>query len=49
VLSDRGAADAEARLRALLAEHRIDARVERTQASLEDVFVIATRKGPRDH
>jgi ABC-2 type transport system ATP-binding protein len=49
VLSDRGTPDGERRLRALLAEHHIDARVERTQASLEDVFVIATRKEPRGH
>ena len=39
--------DAEAQLRALLAQHGIDARIERTQASLEDVFVVATRAEKR--
>jgi len=44
VLADRGESDAEAKLRALLKQHGIDAQVARTQASLEDVFVVATRR-----
>jgi ABC-2 type transport system ATP-binding protein len=47
VLVDRATPDAEAKLRALLRERRIEARVTRSQASLEDVFVIATRRDPR--
>jgi ABC-2 type transport system ATP-binding protein len=43
VLVDRGAADAEARMRAELARHGIEAQVARTHPSLEDVFVVATR------
>ena len=43
VLADRGERDAESKLRALLEHNGIDARIERTQASLEDVFVVATR------
>ena len=35
--------DAEAKLRALLQQHGIDAQIELTHASLEDVFVVATR------
>jgi len=44
VLTDRGEQDAEGRLRALLKEHGIDGQVARTQPSLEDVFVVATRR-----
>jgi ABC-2 type transport system ATP-binding protein len=44
VLADRGAADAGGQLRALLAQHHIEARIARTHPSLEDVFVVATRK-----
>lgn len=43
VLADRRAADAERRLRELLDQRGISASVTRTQASLEDVFVVATR------
>jgi ABC-2 type transport system ATP-binding protein len=43
VLADRGERDAEAKLRALLREHGIEATIARTQASLEDVFVVATQ------
>ena len=43
VLANRDVKDAEAQLRTLLKEHGIDARVEFTDASLEDVFVVATR------
>ncbi len=43
VLVDRGAADAETRMRTELAKHGIEAQVARTHASLEDVFVVATR------
>ena len=43
VLADRGEGDAADKLRALLKQNGIDARIERTQASLEDVFVVATR------
>jgi ABC-2 type transport system ATP-binding protein len=43
VLTDRNVKDSAEQLRALLALHRIEARVERTNASLEDVFVVATR------
>jgi len=43
VLADPSVKDAEAQLRALLKQHDIDARVELTDASLEDVFVVATR------
>jgi ABC-2 type transport system ATP-binding protein len=48
VLVDRGQRDAEARLRALMQEHGIDAGISRTHASLEDVFVVATRNGSRE-
>ena len=47
VLVDRGQADAERQLRALLKQHEIDATLARTHASLEDVFVVATRNGSR--
>jgi len=47
VLADRGERDAESKLRTLLQQHGIDAQVARTQASLEDVFVVATRKEKR--
>ena len=43
VLADRGVSDAESQLRALLKKNAIDARVELTDASLEDVVVVATR------
>ncbi len=43
VLVDRGAPDAESLMRAELANHGIRAQVARTHASLEDVFVVATR------
>lgn len=44
VLADRGHGDAASSLRALLARHGIDGKIEPTHASLEDVFVVATRK-----
>jgi ABC-2 type transport system ATP-binding protein len=47
VLVDRDHADAGRDLAALLAQHAIQARIERTRASLEDVFVVATRKERR--
>jgi ABC-2 type transport system ATP-binding protein len=47
VLADRGANDAGGKLRALLAQHGIPASIERTHPSLEDVFVVATRKDSR--
>jgi ABC-2 type transport system ATP-binding protein len=43
VLADRSVKDAAAQLRTLLKGYAIDARVELTDASLEDVFVVATR------
>jgi ABC-2 type transport system ATP-binding protein len=43
VLVDRGATDAESRMRSELARHGITAEVARTHPSLEDVFVVATR------
>jgi ABC-2 type transport system ATP-binding protein len=43
VLADRGERDAEGKLRALLREHGIEAAIAHTQASLEDVFVVATQ------
>ncbi len=43
VLVDRGAPDADSRMRTELAKHGIQAQVARTHASLEDVFVVATR------
>jgi ABC-2 type transport system ATP-binding protein len=47
VLADRATADADARLRDVLSKAGISARVERTHPSLEDVFVVATRKEQR--
>ena len=47
VLADRGEVNAEAKLRDLLKQNGIDAHIERTQASLEDVFVVATRPDKR--
>ena len=47
VLADRSAGDAQAQLQSMLRSHGIDAHVERTDASLEDVFVVATRGEPR--
>jgi ABC-2 type transport system ATP-binding protein len=47
VLADRSVKDSAEQLRGLLARHRIEARIERTDASLEDVFVVATRKEKR--
>ncbi len=47
VLVDREAADAESQMRAELARHGIQAEVNRTHPSLEDVFVVATRGEPR--
>ena len=44
VLAARDANDAGQELRTLLSRQGIDARVERTHPSLEDVFVVATRK-----
>jgi ABC-2 type transport system ATP-binding protein len=49
VLADRDVKDAEAQLRTLLEQHGIDARTERTDASLEDVFVVATRAPKHGH
>jgi len=43
VLADPSVKDAEAQLRTLLKQHDIDAKVELTDASLEDVFVVSTR------
>ena len=43
VLANRDMKDAETQLRALLKQHGIDAHVAHTNASLEDVFVVATR------
>lgn len=47
VLADRSTKDAAEQLRALLARHGIEAQIERTDPSLEDVFVVATRKEKR--
>jgi ABC-2 type transport system ATP-binding protein len=47
VLADRGMKDAAADLKNALSAHGIDATVERTDQSLEDVFVVATRKEKR--
>jgi ABC-2 type transport system ATP-binding protein len=44
VLAARGTANAASHLDALLRQHGIQAQVARTQPSLEDVFVVATRK-----
>jgi ABC-2 type transport system ATP-binding protein len=43
VLADRRETDAQRKLQDLLKQRGIDARVEPTDASLEDVFVVATR------
>jgi hypothetical protein len=42
VLVDQGVSDAAERVRKTLAAANIDAKVERTRANLEDVFVAAT-------
>jgi ABC-2 type transport system ATP-binding protein len=47
VLADRGESDARTKLAAVLKEHGIEARIEHTSASLEDVFVVATRPDKR--
>jgi ABC-2 type transport system ATP-binding protein len=47
VLADRGESDARSKLLAVLKKHGIDARIELTGASLEDVFVVATRPDKR--
>jgi len=47
VLVDRDEPDAEVKLRGVLHEHGIEATITRSQASLEDVFVIATQKDRR--
>jgi ABC-2 type transport system ATP-binding protein len=47
VLANRGMPDAATQLRNALAGLRIEATVERTEPSLEDVFVVATRKEKR--
>jgi ABC-2 type transport system ATP-binding protein len=44
LLADRTVTDTEARLRDMLARIGVEARVESTDASLEDVFVVATRR-----
>ena len=44
VLVDRGRTDSAGAIRAELARHGIEASIERTHASLEDVFVVATRR-----
>src|SRR5262249_13666550 len=49
VLVRRGTADVEGKLHALLREHGIDAQVARSHPSLEDVFVISTRRNNREH
>jgi ABC-2 type transport system ATP-binding protein len=48
VLVDRSTHDAESRIRAALHARGIEASVTRSQASLEDVFVIATRREKAD-
>jgi len=47
VLADRGTADAAGKLHALLAANGIQASIVPSQASLEDVFVVATRRDKR--
>jgi ABC-2 type transport system ATP-binding protein len=47
VLTDRSVTNAEDQLRALLKQHGIAAQLEHTDASLEDVFVVATRTEKR--
>jgi ABC-2 type transport system ATP-binding protein len=44
VLADRGHGDAAAALRSLLSQHGISSTIVPTHASLEDVFVVATRR-----
>jgi ABC-2 type transport system ATP-binding protein len=44
VLADRGESGALEKLRGMLEHSGIRARIERTHASLEDVFVVATRR-----
>ena len=44
VLADRGTQDAGNQLKSVLDQHGIPAKIERTHASLEDVFVVATRR-----
>jgi ABC-2 type transport system ATP-binding protein len=49
-LLDKQVADPEKRVRELLSQAHVAGKVERVQASLEDVFVAATKpKGPREH
>jgi ABC-2 type transport system ATP-binding protein len=48
VLVDRGVSDAAERVRKTLAAAGIEAKVERTRANLEDVFVAATLPGQDD-
>ena len=43
VLADRSVRDAASQLRSMLEQHGIHAKIENTHASLEDVFVVATR------
>lgn len=43
VLADRSVRDAASQLRSVLEQHGIHAKIENTHASLEDVFVVATR------
>jgi ABC-2 type transport system ATP-binding protein len=47
VLADRNVKDPAEQLRALLAQHGIEARIAHTSANLEDVFVVATRRDDR--
>jgi ABC-2 type transport system ATP-binding protein len=47
VLADRNIKDPAEQLRALLAQHGIEARIAHTSANLEDVFVVATRRDDR--
>jgi ABC-2 type transport system ATP-binding protein len=44
VLADRGTTDAASRLRRVFDQHGLHATIAPTHASLEDVFVVATRK-----
>jgi len=44
VLADRGTADAGAQLRRVLEQHGLHVTIAPTHASLEDVFVVATRR-----
>jgi ABC-2 type transport system ATP-binding protein len=43
VLADRSMRDAASQLRSVLEQRGIHAKIENTHASLEDVFVVATR------